>query len=91
MSNRNQLIRSDSAPRPSTDEEHSDISDEADPTTDTPFTDSAAGVAKVKALQTVWGKKGKRILWFGLALMLSVTLVILSWSILIMTSKAPTY
>jgi hypothetical protein len=65
----NQLI---SAPQPSMKMQYSTVSDKAGPAAGVPFDDSAAGVAKVKALKTVWGKKGKRILWLGLALMLSV-------------------
>lgn len=78
MSNSNQLSGSGTGlHRPSIDEKHPVDSDEGGTATNTPFDGSAAGVAQAKALRTVWGKTGKRTLWFGLALMLSLLFVMI--------------
>ncbi|KAF8815689.1 MFS general substrate transporter [Phlegmacium glaucopus] len=59
-------------PRPSVDEKHPTDSDKVGTATIVPSDDSAVGVAQIKAIQTVWGTTGKRVLWFGLALMLTL-------------------
>ncbi|KAF8815683.1 MFS general substrate transporter [Phlegmacium glaucopus] len=78
MSNSNEPSGSDTKlPRPSVDEKHPTDSDEAGTAAIVPSDDSAVGVAQIKAMQTVWGTTGKRALWFGLALMLTLLLVMI--------------
>ncbi|KAF8805034.1 MFS general substrate transporter [Phlegmacium glaucopus] len=59
------------SPQSSVDQNHPVAINGEGPATNVPFDDSAAGVAQAKALRAVWGKSGKKILWLGLALMLS--------------------